>query len=214
MAGWLAWPGKIYGAVGRRLPRAENGITSHTTELNGTQAARDDATANPAGAGIWADFARKSAFPHRSDQSKTAKPLAIMVPVDFSEGSDLALNCALEMGAGHETRVTLVHAINLNLAEFGPANPAAQKMSLYEEALGKARPFLEKAQGMGVKASCLFKENSPADAIMAVARQSRPDLIILSRKPHGRLGKWFGRRTVERVVRGSACPVLVLPESC
>jgi nucleotide-binding universal stress UspA family protein len=67
---------------------------------------------------------------------------------------------------------------------------------------------------MGINASCLFKESSPADAIMAVARRSQPDLIILSRKPRGRLGKWFGRRTVERVVRSSACPVLVLPESC
>jgi nucleotide-binding universal stress UspA family protein len=139
------------------------------------------------------------------------KPLNILVPVDFSPASSRALDCALEMAVSHRTSITLLHAIHLNLAPLGPANPAQHKISLCHEALAKAGPFLERARERGIVAACLVDEGAPAKAILGAARRCRPDVIILSKRRRGKWTGWLGAGTVERVAGEAGCPVLVLP---
>ena len=202
-----SWPEKIISSLTRLLPGVKQG---HPTAVP----MRDGSTVEkpPAVTGLWAGFSRKpenlAATTHDREH---ARPVNILVPVDFSRASSLALDCALEMAVNHRTSITLLHAINLNLAPLGPANPAEQRISLCQEALAKAGPFLERAREAGITAACLLEEGAPGKAITGTARRCRPDVIILSKQPHGKWAGWLGGGTVERVTREAACPVLVLP---
>jgi nucleotide-binding universal stress UspA family protein len=163
---------------------------------------------------FWADFARQSAVAPSAEASKPApavKPLGILVPTDFSPASLPALDCALGIARQHAARVTLLHAINLNLTPFGPAHAARLKASLCQEALAKADPILAAARKLGITAFCVLPEGRPAATVAQISGQCQPDLIILTNSPRGTLARLFGGRTVEKVVRSARCPVLVLP---
>jgi nucleotide-binding universal stress UspA family protein len=162
--------------------------------------------------GFWSEFKR-----HREEAVKKAergvKPLSILVPTDFRDESLVAMDCALRMAAHQESRITLLHAIHLSLFPYGPANVDALKTELCREALAKAEPILMAARDMGTTAVCMLEEGSPAEVILGATRRCAPDMVIMAtRNPQrGFMKRWFGRGTVERVIRMARCPVLALP---
>ncbi len=202
-----SWPEKIISSLTRLLPGVKPGRAAAVSPREGSAAEEPTAAT-----GLWTGFSRKPEDLATTKRDRDqARPLNILVPVDFSQASSRALDCALEMAVSHRTSITLLHAINLNLAPIGPANPAEQKISLCQEALAKAGPFLERARETGFTAACVVDEGSPAKAIAGAARRCRPDVIILSKQPRSKWAGWLGAGTVERVTRQAACPVLVLP---
>jgi nucleotide-binding universal stress UspA family protein len=161
---------------------------------------------------FWSDFARRqdeSIRPERPDRA--VKPLSILVPTDFAPSSLLALDCALRMAVHQTARITLLHAIHLNLMPYGPANVADLKTNLCREALAKAEPILVAARDMGVTAVCMLEEGSPAEAIANTVQHCAPDMVVMTKRRRGLLARWCGRGTVEKVTHTVRCPVLVLP---
>ena len=167
---------------------------------------------NESQSSFWSDFARQqhetasAVEPHRA-----VKPLNILVPTDFSASSLPALDCALRMAAQQPARVTLLHAIHLNLRPYGPANLDRLKTELCREALAKAEPVLMSARDLGVSAFCMLEEGPPSQVVTKAAQRCAPDLVIMVNCKRGLLSRLFGRGTVLRVVQSVRCPVLVLP---
>jgi nucleotide-binding universal stress UspA family protein len=161
---------------------------------------------------FWSDFSRQpdETISHEKP-GRAVKPLNILVPTDFAPASLLALDCALRMAARQPSRVTLLHAIHLNLRRYGPANVDRIKTELCREALAKAQPILVSARELGVTAYCMLEEGSPAGVIANAAQRCPPDLVIMANSRRGFFARLFGRGTVKRVVRSLSCPVLVLP---
>ncbi|MDB6066513.1 MAG: hypothetical protein JWR26_2721 [Pedosphaera sp.] len=143
-------------------------------------------------------------------QPAAQKPPIVLVPTDFTPASSLALDCAFKIARKEGATVTLIHAVNLNLDPYGPANPAQFKWLLCQEARMKAEPMLIRAKAVGVRATCVVEEGAPAQVITNVARQCEADLIVLAASRHGLLGRIFSRGTVKKVVKEAECPVLVL----
>jgi nucleotide-binding universal stress UspA family protein len=161
---------------------------------------------------VWSDFARRqheTLSPANPDRS--VKPLNILVPTDFAPASLLALDCALRMAVRQPARITLLHAIHLNLRPYGPANVDRLKTELCREALAKAEPVLMSARDLGVTAFCMLEEGPPANVVANAAERCAPDLVIMANSRRGWLARWFGRGTVQKVVQSLRCPVLVLP---
>jgi nucleotide-binding universal stress UspA family protein len=166
----------------------------------------------PPQSSFWSDFARQHhETPAAENPGRAVKPLNILVPTDFSASSLPALDCALRMAAQQPARITLLHAIHLNLRPYGPANLDRLKTELCREALAGAEPVLMSARELGVTAFCLLEEGPPSRVVASAVQRCAPDLVIMVNSKRGLLSRWFGRGTVPRVVQSVRCPVLVLP---
>ena len=137
----------------------------------------------------------------------TAKK-SVVVPVDFSEESQAALDVGLDY-AGDAKNLHVVHV----LAPLTPVEPAVMWNTMSED---KAAEFATEELRARVKAprfegcdlSVVF--GSPAPEIVEYAEKVNADMIVIP--SHGRTGlsRLLIGSVAERVVRMAHCPVLVL----
>jgi nucleotide-binding universal stress UspA family protein len=193
------------------VPGAASNRQSNAPE-SGRRAGASGASPRTSQSTFWSDFARREECSIRAEtRDRAVKPLNILVPTDFAPSSLLALDCALRMAVHQAARITLLHAIHLNLMPYGPADVSVLKTDLCREALAKAEPILVAARDMGVTAVCMLDDGPPARAIANTVEHCPPDMIIMTKRRRGVLARWFGRGTVEKVTQSVRCPVLVLP---
>lgn len=131
----------------------------------------------------------------------------VIVPIDFSEESDQAVEVAIET-AGSPERVTVVH-VAPPLSAFEPgivyiANDDDRRERLIEAAKHR---FADKKY-RGLRIEILFGD--PGHKIAEYAQERQAALIIMP--SHGRTGlaHLLIGSVAERVVRLAHCPVLVL----
>lgn len=134
----------------------------------------------------------------------------IMVPVDFGEISEQAVDLALTMAGRFDARVTLLHVSWMPPYYYsayaeGLAFPldemetAAKK--LLDEALAKAKARYPRTESKIIA-------GEPWEKILEAAKESGADLIVMG--THGRHGvsRVFLGSVAEKVVRHSPIPVL------
>jgi nucleotide-binding universal stress UspA family protein len=144
-----------------------------------------------------------------------ARLTRILVPVDFSVHSQKAMAYALALAArAGSASVHLMHVVEpLPLSLVGDAGPAAlpeQEVAAYcEHEL--ARLAYDRASP-GLPISSAVHAGQPSAEIIAVAKEMRSDLVVIS--SHGRTGleHLLLGSVAERVVREAPCPVLVVRE--
>lgn len=132
----------------------------------------------------------------------------ILVPVDFSECSEKALQYAVPFAQQFGAEIILLSVIHYPI-EFPEA--LTTEGQTVREADAELRA-LAKDLGAGVPCETLVKIGAPDVEILEAARASDADLVILS--THGRSGLAHALlgSTAERVVRYASCPVLVVRE--
>ncbi len=141
----------------------------------------------------------------------------ILVPTDFSQASELAVDAAATITRQLGTKLTLVHVHDPD-ALRPPATVGwskAQQEGLEEE-IERAvdRSFAElkekHLEGVEITDTVILRDSSPANAICAYAEKIGADLIVIG--THGRTGlkHLLIGSVAERVVRHAACPVLTL----
>lgn len=141
----------------------------------------------------------------------------ILVPTDFSEASELALNATAMLAQKLGTKVTLVHVHDPSGLR-SPAqiaySPKRQKSveqdvrQACQDALASARDgALKDVSDVDV---ALLEDASAARAICDYAKKAGADLIVIS--THGRTGlkHLLIGSVAERVVRHAEVPVLTL----
>jgi nucleotide-binding universal stress UspA family protein len=137
-------------------------------------------------------------------------PQNILVPVDFSPHSDLALRYALELSAKLSASVVALHAYQIPLQSyhsFAFAEIAASVETSAQKALDE---LMVKHTAPGVKLRGVLICDDPWCGIVGTARESRIDLIVMG--THGRTGlpRFLMGSVAEKVVRTAECPVLTL----
>lgn len=137
----------------------------------------------------------------------------ILVPLDFSEHSERALERAIEFGKKFDAALELLHSYRINYSgvmAFADVIPAG----LYEdirnhagEELNKARDRVRKA---GLECGMHLTEDEASHAITTAAKDLSADLIIMG--THGRTGLAHIAlgSVAERTVRTAPCPVLTI----
>lgn len=142
----------------------------------------------------------------------------ILVAIDFSDNSSYAFDYALSLARQFDSELLLLHVINEPVDLRGFYVPHISFEQLEKEIAAGAAIMMEKfcQEKMGdfknYKTS--IATGTPFDEIIRKANEIDASLIVIG--THGRTGIdhiIFGS-TAERVVRGSACPVLTirLPE--
>lgn len=147
-------------------------------------------------------------------------PKRLLVPVDFSEGSDRALAFAVELAVVGPGRVDVVHVwqpptfVSPDLMVFAPD---AESISLEDWVRAEAERCMKKfLDGTSPPPKVLeiaprLEQGDPVDVIIRLAEELESDLVVMS--THGRTGmsRLLAGSVAEQVVRQARCPVLTLP---
>jgi len=138
----------------------------------------------------------------------------ILVGCDLSDGSDLALDRAIQLAEQHRARIVLVHAQaddaplehvdNEMLRQLGEVSAAVR----VEEAR-ELSSRMTKIQARGIEVDVVSRVGPPAEVLVAAAAERQADLIVVG--THGRTGLarvLIGSQATE-VIRTSTIDVLV-----
>jgi nucleotide-binding universal stress UspA family protein len=165
-------------------------------------------------------MARQSAIPllvlprRRATGRDESAPRRILVPVDFSVASAVALRNAVEVARRHGARLTLFHALGDVTRHMtfsaGAAWEVIRELGAHEKAASER--LHRKASFFG--ASDVDTEVATGRAgggIVETARRVEPDLIVMGAARRS----WFDRvvagSTLPGVLRRATVPVLVVP---
>jgi nucleotide-binding universal stress UspA family protein len=137
----------------------------------------------------------------------------ILVPVDFTETSDRALDYAVAMAARFEASVVVMHAYEIPVYGFpdGALVASGEVATRISEAAQKALDRLVEARkDKGVKLSALLRTGVAYDLANTVAEEIDADLIVIG--THGRRGiaRALLGSVAENVIRTAKRPVLVI----
>src|SRR5436190_14553622 len=138
---------------------------------------------------------------------KTLNPSNILVPVDFSETSRLAIDYALEVCAKFSAKLTLLH---IQKPPVVPGTELGFNYAEYLEHLSNTAAERLRDLAASLPASCGAQikvlEGIPWDLIVQYAAESGADLIVMP--THGRSGlkHLLLGSVAERVVRHAHCP--------
>ncbi len=142
----------------------------------------------------------------------------LLVPVDFSPTSRAAFDRALQFVNGEKPVIILLHVLDPTLADFADAHGFGSKDNVLDEMRRVAEETLDEYRQEArqakpeVEIETIICEGLPFMEIVKKANDLQVHAIVM-----GKLGSrgtaeslLFGS-TAERVIRGAARPVIVLP---
>jgi nucleotide-binding universal stress UspA family protein len=110
------------------------------------------------------------------------KPQRILVPVDFSDSSARALRHAAGLTAESGGSLIVVHVVPTDYGWLGIGRDESRDLdrSLQSQAADRLRSFADEHVGHNVAADLEVRIGQPAKEIVAAARESKCDSIVLS----------------------------------
>ncbi len=139
------------------------------------------------------------------------KPRRILVPIDFSAGSNVALEMATSLARDSGGSLILAHVEVIPLSVVGGEYLYATPEPSTEELLAKLNAVEMPDSRVPVERRLLAGE--PADAIIRLAKDEKVDMIVIG--THGRRGltRLLMGSVAEAVVRAAPCPVMTVKQS-
>ncbi len=137
----------------------------------------------------------------------------ILVPIDFSEYSEYALQAAATIAKQQDAEIVVLHMLGLSEAVLTKNEGQEVAEALYYMKLAEKRfeTFLDKEYLKGIKVSETVQNYKIFSEINEVANENDADLIVMG--SHGTSGlreEVFIGSNTEKVVRTSDIPVLVI----
>lgn len=148
--------------------------------------------------------------------SSTGGFARILVPTDFSSGSEQAWGVARRLAGPLGAEIVLIHVlVETPLYSEGPFTmkhardvfDAARRWAL--DMLGA---WTAKATDSGLEARWVVATGVPHEEIVAAATRERADLIVLGTHGRGGLDRALLGSVADRVIRLAPCPVLTVRE--
>jgi nucleotide-binding universal stress UspA family protein len=149
-----------------------------------------------------------------SSQSHRApvKPRRILVPVDFSDSSARALRHAAKRAAESGGSLIVVHVVPADYGWLGIGREELRDLdrSLQRQAADRLRTFADENVGDELAPELEVRVGQPAGEILAAARESKCDSIVLSTRGLTGLDRYLIGSVADRVARLAPCPVVLL----
>jgi nucleotide-binding universal stress UspA family protein len=148
-----------------------------------------------------------------SERVSMPVPRTLLVPTDFSEAADAALDSAVELAAALDAQVILLHAFEIPTVGFPDASLQVTA-ELGRRILDGAQAGLDERKAARGAANVAIRtcveQGAPWRVVLHVAERERADLIVMGTHgrrglPHALLGS-----VAEKVVRTSPVPVLIV----
>jgi nucleotide-binding universal stress UspA family protein len=144
-------------------------------------------------------------------------PKSILVPSDFSEYSDRALQKAIDLAREYKSRIYLLHVIDEGLqqcvADYCLTPEVMEKMEIEDRAATQKRLEQQVSRipdAAGLDISYDIRKGYPAEEILKDQKEKNPDLIVIA--SHGRTGLLHNLlgSTTDKVLKRASCPVLLV----
>ena len=144
-------------------------------------------------------------------------PTKILVPTDFSEYSDKALEQALDIAKQYHAKVFLLHVMHDDIyrlpeSEFIVPEELRQKAKDHHraETEEKLRNQLDKfPQVKEVNVVTNIRKGVPYHEILEEGKEKKIDLIVIASLGRTGMAKYLIGGVARNVLRGSKCPVLL-----
>ena len=165
----------------------------------------------------------------RDSSRAEGKPKQILVPIDFSDRTMLAVATAMNIAAKIKTEVVFLHACMLPASsnsvqlsdayDFEAKNAEAKKRILID-AEAKMKRFLNDVKSgikdgtlAPIKFSYIISEGIPEEVILAYAKRTTPAMVVMTtREAQKKESDLIGSVSAE-VLDGSRVPVITIPET-
>ena len=140
----------------------------------------------------------------------------ILVPTDFTEASERALDWAVELAARLGASLTVMHAYEIPIigvpdgSLIASADVAAR---LSEAARTALEAVVKRCEGRGAKIDSVLREGIAYEEINAVAMAIDADVVVIGTHSRRGLARALLGSVAEKVVRTAKRPVLINPGS-
>jgi nucleotide-binding universal stress UspA family protein len=152
---------------------------------------------------------------HPGDRGRHRPIRSILVPTDFSEDAELAINAAHRLLAALEqdARLVLLHAFNLPI-EYTAYGPIPTSIDYLKDRGLESERLLEEMRERllreGLAVETVAREGDPAEVIASEAEARGVDLIAMGTHGGAALRHLLIGSTAERVLQHAACPVMTV----
>jgi nucleotide-binding universal stress UspA family protein len=136
----------------------------------------------------------------------------ILVPIDFSDHSNVALQHAVLVANQFRAAITLLHVVERPLVNpelMCPDPISPDQITLQAERCLSQTCEHGKLQ-LPRRRRTLIKRGVPYEQIVETASSQPTDLIVIATHDRGGLAQALLRSTAEKVIRHAPCPVLVI----
>jgi nucleotide-binding universal stress UspA family protein len=131
----------------------------------------------------------------------------ILAPTDFSDLSAKGVRYACQLARDVGAELVIFNVVTLD--ETNAINK--QEVEQHKQRLDKFVTQQLKDVGTDVKMRKIVDAGQPYGAIVDCAENERIDLIIMSTHGRGGLSRMLIGSVTDKILRGSPCPVLVVP---
>ena len=142
----------------------------------------------------------------------------IIVPIDFSEHSEYALEVAAILAKRNNSKIIALHMLEISNSMLTNNDNEQQAKAIYFLKLAEQKfsVFLDKSYLKGVEVLPIVKHFKVFSEVDEVAKEHNADLVVMGSHGSSGLSEIFVGSNTEKVVRHSEIPVLVVkrkPES-
>jgi nucleotide-binding universal stress UspA family protein len=137
----------------------------------------------------------------------------ILVPIDFDETSDRALERAVSLARTLGAQITVLHVYGLPIYNYpdGSYIPSPEVADTVKKgAREQLDAFMAQRRAEGISLTSLLREGRTAPEICAAATEIGADLIVMGTHGRGLLGRTLLGSVAEAVVRQAAIPVMTV----
>ncbi len=136
----------------------------------------------------------------------------ILCPTDFSEGSDRALEQAIELARELGASVVVAHVFELAklLLPESPGMLIDPIPPAIESARRDLNALVARNADRGVAIEAALREGTPSSDLVAMADAAGADLIVMATHGRGGLARALLGSVADQIVRTSRVPVLLV----
>jgi len=137
----------------------------------------------------------------------------IIVPVDFSNGTEEIVQKALQMAKAFSGSIYLIHVVPPIQDSSGRDNGETidEMANDYPNETGKLKALAQKVREGGIEVHAIFIEGVTSLSILDAAQKISAELIVMGTHGHGVVSGLFLGGVSQAVAKKSTCPVLLVP---
>ena len=136
----------------------------------------------------------------------------ILVPIDFSEHSEYALEVAAQLAKTHDAELVALHMMGLSQAVItkDDSNEVMEAMFYMKLAEKRFNDFLDQEYLKDLKVHTTVQNYKEFQEINTMAKEFKCDLIVMGSHGSSGIHEMFVGSNTEKVVRHSEIPVMVI----